>query len=84
LAYSGRELGGGKTLAETPSESGIQINGQVRENYALESNLKHKVKMFNKPKGSKEQGLTTHSRIFAWRISWTEEPGGLQSCSCCC
>jgi len=21
-----------------------------------------------------------HSNIFAWRIPWTEEPGGLQSC----
>ena len=25
----------------------------------------------------KERG--THSRILAWRIPWTEEPGGLQS-----
>ena len=24
-------------------------------------------------------GLATHSSILAWRISWTEEPGGLQS-----
>ena len=23
--------------------------------------------------------LTTHSSILAWRILWTEEPGGLQS-----
>ena len=26
-----------------------------------------------------EEGMATHSRILAWRISWTEEPGGLQS-----
>ena len=26
-----------------------------------------------------EEGMTTHSRIRAWRIPWTEEPGGLQS-----
>ena len=26
-----------------------------------------------------EKGMTTHSRIFAWRIPWTKEPGGLQS-----
>ena len=26
-----------------------------------------------------EKGMATHSRILAWRISWTEEPGGLQS-----
>ena len=26
-----------------------------------------------------EQGMATHSNILPWRISWTEEPGGLQS-----
>ena len=26
--------------------------------------------------------MATHSRIFAWRIPWTEEPGGLQSMGC--
>ena len=26
-----------------------------------------------------EKEMTTHSRILAWRIPWTEEPGGLQS-----
>ena len=26
-----------------------------------------------------EKGMATHFSIFAWRISWTEEPGGLQS-----
>ena len=25
-----------------------------------------------------EEGMETHSTILAWRISWTEEPGGLQ------
>ena len=25
------------------------------------------------------KGMTTHSSILAWRIPWTEEPGGLQS-----
>ena len=24
-----------------------------------------------------EKGMATHSNILAWRISWTEEPGGL-------
>ena len=28
---------------------------------------------------SLEEGITTHPSIFAWRIPWTEEPGGLQS-----
>ena len=26
-----------------------------------------------------EEGMTTHSRVLAWRIPQTEEPGGLQS-----
>ena len=26
-----------------------------------------------------EEGTATHSSIPAWRIPWTEEPGGLQS-----
>ena len=26
-----------------------------------------------------EEGMATHSSILAWRISWTEGPGGLQS-----
>ena len=25
-----------------------------------------------------EEGITTHSSILAWRISWKEEPDGLQ------
>ena len=30
-------------------------------------------------KDTLEKGKTTHSSILAWRISWTDEPGGLQS-----
>ena len=26
-----------------------------------------------------EKGTATHSSILAWRIPWTEDPGGLQS-----
>ena len=26
-----------------------------------------------------EEEMATHSRILAWRVPWTEEPGGLQS-----
>ena len=26
-----------------------------------------------------EEGMATHSSVLAWRILWTEEPGGLQS-----
>ena len=26
-----------------------------------------------------EEEMATHSSILAWKITWTEEPGGLQS-----
>ena len=26
--------------------------------------------------------MATHSSMLAWRIPWTEEPGGLQSMGC--
>ena len=29
-------------------------------------------------KDSLEKEMATHSRILAWEISWTEEPGGLK------
>ena len=31
------------------------------------------------PEDSLEKGMATQSSILAWRIPWTEEPGGLQS-----
>ena len=26
-----------------------------------------------------QKGMATHSSLLAWRLPWTEEPGGLQS-----
>ena len=26
-----------------------------------------------------EEDMVTHSSVLAWRLAWTEEPGGLQS-----
>ena len=26
-----------------------------------------------------EEGIVTHSSVLAWKIPWTEEPGGLQA-----
>ena len=31
------------------------------------------------PERALEKGMATYSSILAWRIPWTEEPGGLQS-----
>ena len=34
------------------------------------------------PEDPLEEEMATHSRILAWKIPWTEEPGGLQlACS---
>ena len=33
-------------------------------------------------KDALEKGMATYSSILAWRIPWTEEPGGLQSMGC--
>ena len=30
-------------------------------------------------KDPQKEGMATHSSILAWRIPWTEDPGGLQS-----
>ena len=38
------------------------------------------------PLGGEEplkKGMATHSSILAWKIPWTEEPGGLQSMGSC-
>ena len=31
-----------------------------------------------------EEGITTHSSILAWKITWTEAPGELQSIESLC
>ena len=31
------------------------------------------------PEGPLEEEMAPHSSILAWKIPWTEEPGGLQS-----
>ena len=33
-------------------------------------------------KDTLEQGMATHSNILAWRILWTEEPGGYSPWGC--
>ena len=34
---------------------------------------------FLDPEDPLEKEMATHSSILAWRVPWTEEPGGLQS-----
>ena len=35
--------------------------------------------VFTPWRGPLAEGMATHSSILAWRILWTEDPGGLQS-----
>ena len=35
--------------------------------------------IYDKPTANMEKEMATHSSILAWKILWTEEPGGLQS-----
>ena len=37
--------------------------------------------VLSKKKKKQEKEMAAHSSILAWRIAWTEEPGGLQSMS---
>ena len=39
----------------------------------------HAERLLGGQKDPLEEGIATHSSILAWRIQWTEEPGGLQS-----
>ena len=43
-----------------------------------ESNLARRSMMYDKG-DCPEKAMATHSSTFAWKIPWTEEPGGLQS-----
>ena len=50
----------------------------VKNSYAMQE-LKETWVRFLGREDSLEEGMATHSSILAWRIPWTEEPGGLQS-----
>ena len=45
---------------------------------AIAGDLRHVVQYWSQEEPL-EEGMATHSSIPAWRIPWTEEPGGLQS-----
>ena len=40
---------------------------------------RHKRHRFDSWEDPVEEGIATHSSILAWKIPWTEEPGGLWS-----
>ena len=50
----------------------------VKNSPAMQEVLETRVRSLGR-KDSLEEGMATHSSILAWRVLWTEEPGGLQS-----
>ena len=62
-----------------PPVQGVQVQSLVRQ---LDLNMMQcRTPGFNPWAGKipLEKDMATHSSILAWRIPWTEEPGGLQS-----
>ena len=57
----------------------LRLNN-IEKLFNLNAKLYAKLEMFN-PAGSikGEKAMAPHSSTLAWKISWTEEPGRLQS-----
>ena len=53
----------------------------VVKNLPANAEIRHRSSI-PRSKDPLEEGTATHSSILAWRIPWTEEPGGLQSLEC--
>ena len=57
-----------KMIQNFENKMELQIN-------KLETRIEKMQEMFNKD----VEEMSAHSSILAWRVPWTEEPGGLQS-----
>ena len=58
--------------------NGASLVAQILKNFACNVGWETQVKSLGW-EDPLEKGSETHSSILAWRIPWTEEPGGLQS-----
>ena len=56
--------------------SGLPLPSPI---YVLEYDIYHSQSIFVETKLYQEKAMATHSNTLAWKISWTEEPGRLQS-----
>ena len=64
-------------LASPTVHGGVSLVAQLVKNLPAMQEIQVWFLAWEKPL---EKGMATHSSIFAWRIPWTEEPGGgLQS-----
>ena len=55
-----------------------QVPHWVKNPRAMQESLEPQVQSLGQ-EDLLEEGMATQSSILAWRIPWTEEPGGLQS-----
>ena len=75
---------------DTPTDSFTESSSQVRRGYSflyfkrssltvknLPAMQETKVQSLG-PEDPLDEGMATHSNILAWKIPWTEKPGGLQ------
>ena len=58
-----------------PGSSGVRISLPMEETQEMQEKW---VQCLGQ-EDTLEKEMATHSSILAWRIQWTEEPGGLQS-----
>ena len=60
----------------THKNTGVSLVAQMVKNLLATQEIQ--VRSLGR-EGPLEKGMATHSSILAWRIPWTEEPGGPQS-----
>ena len=61
------------------NEEEIEIMSNPITSTEIEAVIKKNLPKNKSPGPDVEKAMVTHSSILAWRISWTEKPGRLQS-----
>ena len=62
-----------------PQRAGLPGDSLVKNLPATQEPQETQVRFLGEEDPLEEEEMATHSSILAWRIPWTEEPGGLQS-----
>ena len=65
-------------IPEAKATQGFPVGSVIKNPPAVQEMQETQVQSVDQ-KDPLEEGMATHSSILAWRIPWTEEPGGLQS-----
>ena len=62
-----------------PGDSVVKTNKQTNKNLQAKQEMQEAKVWLLGQEDALEKEMTTHPRILAWEIPWTEESGGLQS-----